>query len=281
MWDESEGTYAVEDGKLNMSGINVGTGINEWSQAMLMKELNTDYLGNVTIGTDGKWNVSKNILGSKGEYLGVEQTKKTMPSSTLNTEAQNMIENAIWHTGTNGSDEYGSTPSGKPSDFYNWERSNNTGKICTSGVFCTDNVARTTTWTGKVALMYPSDYGYATSGSDLIDRSTCLNEDMGYNDTYIDNHWFGNNNSSDTYKKLDCSKNSWLLTNIPSDTLIWTMTPRAREEFSNKIFSISPSGMVEDDYAIWNHFVYPAVYLKSSVKITSGDGSQSSPYTLG
>lgn len=43
-------------------------------------------------------------------------------------------------------------------NFYSWERSDNTGKTCSSGTYCNDTVERTTVFTGKVALIYPSDY---------------------------------------------------------------------------------------------------------------------------
>ena len=32
---------------------------------------------------------------------------------------------------------------------------------------------RPTKWTGKIGLMYPSDYGYATSGGSTTNREAC------------------------------------------------------------------------------------------------------------
>ena len=48
----------------------------------------------------------------------------------------------------------------------------------TSGVMCYDNVTCTTTWNGYVGLMYPSDYGYASSGGTTANRETCLNRTL-------------------------------------------------------------------------------------------------------
>ena len=49
-----------------------------------------------------------------------------------------------------------------------------------------DGITRTTTWTGKIALAYPSDYGYATDFRKCFqalhnyDDSTCKSNDWMY-----------------------------------------------------------------------------------------------------
>ena len=54
---------------------------------------------------------------------------------------------------------------------------------------------RSTSWTGKVGLMYPSDYGYATSGGTTTNRASCLAKEM-YN-------W-------DDSSVSDCKNNDWM-----------------------------------------------------------------------
>ena len=78
-------------------------------------------------------------------------------SSGLTDDTKNYITTAVWHTGSN--DEENSYDNIKASKFYELERSDNTGKICSSGIYCNDTVSRTTTWTGYVGLIYPSDFG--------------------------------------------------------------------------------------------------------------------------
>ena len=58
----------------------------------------------------------------------------------------------------------------------------------------------------------------------------------------------------------------------------WTMTV----SINNNIITIEPSGLVEIDASVTNCMfsVRPTLYLSSSVKTTSGDGSVDSPYKL-
>ena len=61
---------------------------------------------------------------------------------------------------------------------------------------------RPTEWTGKVALIYPSDYGYATAGGQTTARSACI----GTLSTY-------SNSSGETWQNSsysDCKNNDWI-----------------------------------------------------------------------
>ena len=52
--------------------------------------------------------------------------------------------------------------------------------------------------------------------------------------------------------------------------------------YSNLAFSVKSAGRVNDDYVKRGQLaVRPVVYLTSAVQITGGDGTSSSPYTLG
>ena len=84
-----------------------------------------------------------------------------------------MIEEVIWNTGTADTTGWSSyLPI-----IYKWERSGGNGRAGCSNTTggCSDTVQRTTTWRGKVGLMYPSDFGYATDGGDdLMKRGRCI-----------------------------------------------------------------------------------------------------------
>ena len=253
---ESLGEYSWDT---STSGVNDRTGVNEWSQADLMQELNNDYLGNVTIGTDGNW------------YSGQNNAKaNAKPSTTISNAAQNQIESVKWNLGSpsNNAGSYDSyLNSVTSSTTYTRERSNYTGKICTSETLCNDTVTRTSSWTGKVGLMYPSDYLYATSGGNATNRQTCLGLGM-----YTS--W-----SKTSY--ANCKDNDWLK---PASGSTLTLSPYAHSSYAIHVFAVDSTGAFGNSHASdarGADGVHPVVFLKSSVKILSGTGTQTDPYTIG
>ena len=242
-WDTSE------------SSVNSGYGVNEWSQADLMKLLNPDYESE-TVGGSLYWN---NKSGTCYNSNNNGTTSCNFTSIGIKEKLKNMLGNAVWNTGSNGRSY--SFNNIKTAKFYELERSTNTGKICTNGTYCTDTVSRTTTWTGKVGLMYPSDYGYATSGGSTTDRATCLNTNL-YS-------WDGSSVS-------DCKNNDWLYT---SSSTQWTLSPGAYVSIAYYVFYVY-SGNVDDNYAFAGRAVRPVGYLLSNVGVQSGDGSASNPFIL-
>ena len=110
--------------------------------------------------------------------------------------------------------------------------------------------------------MYPSDYGYATSGGDTTDRATCLN-------TYLYN-WSDSSVS-------DCKNNDWLLKN----SWQWTLSPIAASSSAYNAVSVDSGGNVSNYYAGNSNAVLPVVYLTSNVGVQSGDGSSGNPFILG
>ena len=112
-----------------------------------------------------------------------------------------------------------------------------------------------TYWIGKIGLMYPSDYGYATSGGGTTNRESCLSKEL-YN-------W-----------PNDCKNNNYLYN---FNLYQWTITH----------YSGSSSGAFQIYYNvdyngvnIYGNVVSPSLYLKYSLQITGGDGTQENPYTL-
>ncbi len=234
------------------SSVNSGEGINEWSQADLMKMLNPGYESEEVDG-------SLYYNGGSGtcyKYSNNATTSCDFTSSGLKENLKALIGDAVWNTGSNGTKDWRSSSNGLASHFYTYERSNDTGKICSSGSYCNDTVERTTTWTGKVGLMYLSDYGYATSGGSTANRTSCLN-------TYLFN-WI-------SYS--DCYNNDWL------GNSGLTISPSAYSSNANYVFYV---GSFADDFAVGSdNEVRPTVYLMSSTTILSGEGSETNPYTIG
>ena len=111
---------------------------------------------------------------------------------------------------------------------------------------------RPTTATGYIGLMYPSDYGYSVLSSSCA-RTTNLS----------------------SYNKSTCGGQSWLLKNGYE----WTMT--SHSSGSLNVFIVGNSASLYNRSAYSGFAVRPTAYLKSSVYIVSGDGSEANPYVIG
>ena len=250
---ETIGNYSWDT---NESGINGGFGVNEWSQADLMKLLNPGYESE-SVGGSLYWNSGSGRCYNNQNNV---TTSCNFTSTGIKEKLKNMLGDAVWNTGSNGTNGYTSSSNGLTKRFYAYERSDNTGKICSSGNYCNDTISRTTTWIGKVGLMYPSDYGYATSGGSTTDRAACLNKEL-YN-------WSDSSVS-------DCKNNDWLFNN----SYQWTISPSAASSDANGAFIVNGSGRIYVAY--YSNGIRPVVYLSPSVGIQSGDGSRGNSFILG
>ena len=254
--NESIGAYSWDSSE---SSVNYGYGVNEWSQADLMKLLNPGYESESVGGSLYYNNSSGNCYS--GNNNGT--TACDFTTTGIKTNLKSLIGDTLWSTGTNGTNSYTSSSNGLVSHFYSYERSSNTGKICTSRTYCNDTVERTTTWNGKIGLMYPSDYGYATSGGSTSNRTSCLNKEL-YN-------W-----ESSSYS--DCKNNDWLYN---SSNWQWTFSPSAYSSSASIVFLVDAAGNVSNGRAYFSGAVRPSVYLIPNVTILSGEGTLENPYVLG
>ena len=232
--NESIGTYSW-DNKPAGSGSSISDrGSNDWTDSELMKVLNNGAYRNRTTGICpyGKNGKTKNCDFSK---IG------------LTSESKSLIEDAYWNL------------SGYPNSFvsistannvYQYERGNNVYE------------GRPTFWIGKIGLMYPSDYGYATNGGTTTNRDDCLSKELsGWNEL----------------KYANCKDNDYLHNNNLNR---WTLTQRSSESDEN--FIIYQTGFVNGHSGgvASAQGVFPTLYLKSSVQITGGSGTSTNPYLL-
>ena len=260
--NESIGTYSWDTSyswNTSESSANSGNGVNEWSQADLMKLLNPGYESESVGGSLYYNNSSGNCYSDWNNGT----TACDFTSSGLKSNLKALIGDTLWHTGTNGTNDLSSASNGLVSHVYSYERSSNTGKICSStgNYDCYDTVTRTTTWNGKIGLMYPSDYGYATSGGTSMNRTSCLAKElMRWEDS-----------------ASDCYTNDWLSN---SDNVFWTISPYASSSVATYVFQVIPIGVTTYMASIAVS-VRPSVYLKSSATILSGEGTLENPYVLG
>ena len=264
----------IKDERLNNTEIRwdykqtgVGTsthsaGSNDWTDSQLMMMLNpTDYLKSGYTIENGivKDSNGQEIYQNMGSYYngtsGCQPASITSGSSfsctsidftstgLKNAATRNAIESVVWNLGGTDYSHYSSSTLGLTSNWYGYER----GTTVYSG--------HATTWTGKIGLMYPSDYGYATSGGFATDRATCLAKEL-FN-------W-------------NCYSNDYLFKSY----IQWTLAP----DSSNSIYAFyvsSSNGHVYGNDVRSTFVVRPAAYLKSSISISNlGDGTSGSPYQL-
>ena len=194
---------------------------------------------NASVGTQ-LWNSTQvSSTSSYNNWTGA--TLKTYLNTTYyntlsNIDEQSMIGNAKYYLGG-----YTQSTGISKDMMYQYER-----KISGSNTYYYGT--NSNSWTGKIGLMYISDYGYAAS-------DTCTSNLSSYNDeTCTSNNWLYN-----------IKKNEWLL-------------PQ-RSNYSGDVFNIDADGLVGFNSASNNNYaVRPTLYLKYNVQISSGDGTSSNPY---
>ena len=264
--DDSLGNISWDYKKNGVGTSTTDYGSNDWTDSQLMMMLNpTDYLksgytidNNIVKDSNGQaiyQNMGSYYNGTSGcktaaVASGADFTCTSIDFTSTglkNDSTRNAIESVVWNLG--GTASYNSASNGLASHWYGYER----GTTVYSG--------RPTTWTGKIGLMYPSDYGYATSGGSTTDRAACLAKEL-YN-------WDGSGVS-------DCKNNDYL---YKSSYYQWALTPLS--SLANAVFYVSTRGCVNRYDALYvTYSVRPVVFLKSNILISSGDGSSITPYHL-
>ena len=228
------GSYSWDS---SASGTNSGYGVNEWSQADLMKLLNSGY-DSESVGGSLYWNASSGTCysndnnGTKAcDFTGI---------GLKNPETRNLIAETTYYTrGYNNNRIYVDA-------MYDKERVSGTVYDST----------RTTSWTGKIAIPYPSDYGYAA------DLSLCQETLHDYN------------NSS-------CTANNWMKNIVTNNGAVvgWLLTPDSGYAY-RAWYVDSPGSVNRDYYAFYANGVSPVLSLISELDIGPGTGTSSSPYQL-
>ena len=236
------GTYSWDNKNIS-TGAEDDRGKNDWTTARLMKLLNPD---DYYINDNNDKDSEGNYLGYSLYYNsasgmcftdeGVNYSACDFTSTGIkNDETRNMIAETTYNLGGwNDTGVY-------PNEIYEYER----GTTVYTG--------RPTTWTGKIALAYPSDYGYAADLNQC--KQTLANYD---NSTCTSNNWM---------KAIitdNGSNHEWLLTPDSSYSYVaWYSQGNVGEYFTG-----AARGAV------------PVLSLSSKLGIESGDGSSSNPYKL-
>jgi len=206
------------------------------SKEDLVKIIRDDSLGNLVWNNSGSnWSAASLQKTLNGEYYnGTYAT-----GAFKNDSTRNAIESVAWNLG--GPSNYDSALA---SHWYSYKGGR---------------------WTGKVGLMNPSDYGYATAGGSATNRAACLAKAL-FN-------WSGSDVS-------DCRDNDYL---FKSSYKQWTM---ASNSYSY-VYFVHENGMVSFCFPYYGeaegyeYFVRPTAFLKSNILISEvGNGSSESPFQL-
>lgn len=250
---------------------NSGEGKNDWTSASLMKLLNPGYENNEGFRCYSEYNCD-NEIGDTGavnnslwwnsqqgycyKYYGLNAGSCDFRNNGLPEAAKDMIGNAVWYLNGQTQANWDQISNAyTPLNFYLKER----------GLAGPPYVAvegQATTWTGKVAVMYASDFGYATAGGSNMSRTQCYSRGI---------NWDKGDETS------DCVYNDWLW-NQSHET--WTLTQAINNYgMISNVFYVTNSNMSYTS-ATYARNVKPVVYLKSTVQITGGSGTESDPYTL-
>ena len=217
---------------------------------------------------DGTGNIENRIKLIRNESIGNKYWDTNTSNSnnwarpaTINTELNTTYLNSLDSTSTSmiGNTKYylggkyltyNNGYADTPLQFYSYERKiQNT----TSNEFY--NGTNPNSWVGKLGLMYLSDYGYASSN--------CENKRI-----------YDSNSSSNDIRA--CNGTNWLFNN----DFQWLLPQNAGGSYV--AFYVGSDGYGGNfNVSIYQNGVRPVLYLISSAQITGGNGTSSSPYTLG
>ena len=177
--------------------------------------------------------------------------------NTLTNNSKNMISDVKYYLGGHGSGNYKNAQ-----EMYSYERKISGDNFYTNGF--------KTNWLGKIALMYASDYGYASSNCET--------------NIFVETASDGFPPATSTKDIRVCNDTNWLY-NIKVNEWLLDHSPRSDDStYSIYLFYIAGQGYIDCRYSTyaWSKLnVRPTLYLKSDVKITGGDGTSTNPYTLG
>ena len=204
---------------------------NDWTSSTLMTMLNSGPYYNRTAG-------STSLECSAGTPLTGNTDLCDYTSNGLTNTAKSQISTTKWYLGNitrrdNTKDSVAT---------YKDERSSNI------------HSGHKQTWDGKVALIYPSDYMYASSA--------CYNNGTAawnYNSTCKETDWLW--------------EDDWTSTSYD----YWTISSDSNNLISAIIVTY---GKIDGDSVYGNSQIRPSLYINSNTLYTSGTGTLSDPFTI-
>lgn len=222
------------DNKNTSTGAEDNFGKNDWTDARLMELLNPGYESE-TIGGSLYYNSESGTCysGSSNGTVACNFTSTGIKNATT----RNLISETTYYLGGYSSGLV------YPNEIYEYER----GTKVFSG--------RPTAWKGKIALAYPSDYGYA------VDFSKCNKQFVGYDSNV-------------------CRENNWMRAILGTSSFGWLLTPAFGTSYTAWIVYASGYAIGSERNVFSAYGIAPVLYLNVNANIKSGTGSSSEPYQL-
>ena len=180
---------------------------------------------------DNNWTTSTLMTTlNSGDYYN---RTGTYLSNGLTTEAKSQISTTKWYLGNGDNNK-------SAKDLYVQERNTSV------------HSGNSQIWNGKVALMYPSDYLYASS--------TCYNNGV-----------LGNGYSDST-----CTSTNWLYSGLR----YWSVTPVSVDKLG--ALYVNNAGNLMNGLVIKSSTagLCPSIYLSPNIKYVSGDGTSDNPFVI-
>ena len=239
--NENIGAYSWDNKNATTGAPALGK--NDWSTARLMKLLNpSDYYKVDTndngLGQSLYYNSASGKCYSDFDNATVDCD---FTSTGIKDTTRNMIAETTYNLGGwNNNSVY-------PNQIYEYER----GTTVYTG--------RPTTWKGKIALAYPSDYGYAVDLGQCKDKTL---KDYGDDST--------------------CTSNNWIKTIITNNggNYGWLLTPFYN--YPNTVWDVNKMGDTNYNNAVGFAFgVNPVLYLNPDISIVGGGtGTMNNPFVV-
>ena len=253
MRNEIIGEYSW-DNKNESTGASSDSGSNDWTNARLMKLLNPGSY--YTLDNNDNGNGQSLYWNSEAGTCFAGKNNATTPCDFTNTGIKNDITRAMISETIHSLKSYKKIPvnvSIYSDEMYHYERYGGT----------MNDITKNKTWTGKVAIPYPSDYGYAA------DFKSCQVALKDYD---------------------SCSNNNWMFP-ICSSYYTWLLTPSTRNDATSfTVFRYKPPvqghfvnspGRITDGFVTYSAWgVIPTLYLDSNYDISAGNGTSDNPYQL-
>ena len=230
-------TYSF-DNKTTAQGIETDYGTNDWTNSYLREFLNDYYFSGKTITCHSE---------AIGASTATNATITCPEINKINATARSMIQKTTWTLG--GTTYKTSNPpyeTYRVNELYESERG--------TQVYS----KHATTSTDYIGLIYPSDYGYAST-----DASCRQNLRSGI--TYTNNAYGGT---------PTCKNNNWLFKGV----WYWTILPHS--SYAYDVFFVFSDGGLHHSQVLYRESVRPSLYLKSDIKIVSGSGTKDDAFKL-
>lgn len=247
---------------LTASTVNSGYGINQWGDtstydgADLMKMLNPNYDDNIDIDANNNLISINNSLYWNNQNGKCYANKLDRENAVINCNfnssntgmknniTRNMISDNVWYFGGQESTDIFAN------QLYANERS---GSVILNP---SDGITRTTSWTGKISLMYASDYAYA---SDFTQCKVAVNQ-------------YGTETSADI-----CSNNDWLFKHDADERIL---NPNPNSTFRVCYINEYGSLFCHDYGAYGMAYIRPVLHLEANQIVIGGSGEPSNPLKL-